>query len=89
MDLGRQKYRPFCVRKNFSKLLEKGIALTTMDDISKEAGYSKSTVYVYFKSKDEIYNVGVEINGFIEDFLAVCVAAKQMRKNILREFTYI
>jgi len=36
--------------------LEKGIAQTTMDDISKEADYSKSTVYVYFKSKDEIYN---------------------------------
>ena len=36
--------------------LEKGIAQTTMDDIAKEADYSKSTVYVYFKSKDEIYN---------------------------------
>lgn len=36
--------------------LEKGIAQTTMDDISKEADYSKSTIYVYFKSKDEIYN---------------------------------
>ncbi|MDR2600809.1 MAG: TetR/AcrR family transcriptional regulator, partial [Oscillospiraceae bacterium] len=36
--------------------LEKGIAQTTMDDISKEADYSKSTVYTYFKSKDEILN---------------------------------
>ncbi|MDR2547455.1 MAG: TetR/AcrR family transcriptional regulator [Lachnospiraceae bacterium] len=35
---------------------EKGIAQTTMDDISKEADYSKSTVYAYFKSKEEIYN---------------------------------
>ena len=33
---------------------EKGITQTTMDDISKEADYSKSTVYAYFKSKDEI-----------------------------------
>ncbi len=34
----------------------KGIEKTTMDDIAKKAEYSKSTVYVYFKSKDEIYN---------------------------------
>lgn len=36
--------------------LEKGISQTTMDDIAREADYSKSTVYVYFKGKDEIYN---------------------------------
>jgi Transcriptional regulator len=36
--------------------IEKGIAHTTMDDIAKVADYSKSTLYVYFKSKDEIYN---------------------------------
>lgn len=36
--------------------LEKGIQQTTMDDIAKEADYSKSTIYVYFKSKEEIYN---------------------------------
>lgn len=36
--------------------LEKGVSQTTMDDIAKEADYSKSTIYVYFKSKEEIYN---------------------------------
>lgn len=35
---------------------KKGILQTTMDDIAKKAEYSKSTIYVYFKSKDEIYN---------------------------------
>lgn len=34
----------------------KGIDLTTMDDIARQADYSKSTIYVYFKSKDEILN---------------------------------
>lgn len=39
------------------KLFEtKGIEATTVDDIAKEADYSKSTLYVYFKSKDEILN---------------------------------
>lgn len=38
------------------KLFEKnGIMATTMDEIAKEAEYSKSTIYVYFRSKDEIY----------------------------------
>ncbi|MDF2819673.1 MAG: transcriptional regulator TetR family [Clostridiales bacterium] len=36
--------------------VEKGVYQTTMDDIAREANYSKSTIYVYFKSKDEIYN---------------------------------
>lgn len=37
------------------KLFEsKGFETTTVDDIAKEADYSKSTVYVYFKSKDDI-----------------------------------
>lgn len=35
---------------------EKGVRQTTMDDISRAAEYSKSTIYVYFHSKDEIYN---------------------------------
>jgi len=35
---------------------EKGIAQTTMDEIAKKANYSKSTIYVYFKSKDEIFD---------------------------------
>lgn len=35
--------------------LEKGFGATTMDDIAREAEYSKATLYVYFKSKDQIY----------------------------------
>jgi AcrR family transcriptional regulator len=34
---------------------EKGMPQTTMDDIAKQADVSKSTIYVYFRSKDEIY----------------------------------
>lgn len=35
---------------------ENGIDKTTMDDIAKAADYSKATLYVYFKSKEEIYH---------------------------------
>lgn len=33
---------------------KKGIEIVSMDMIAKESGYSKATLYVYFKSKDEI-----------------------------------
>jgi AcrR family transcriptional regulator len=33
---------------------DKGVAQTTVDDVAREADYSKSTLYAYFKSKDEI-----------------------------------
>lgn len=35
---------------------EKGTDKTTMDDIAREAEYSKATLYVYFQSKEEIIN---------------------------------
>lgn len=33
---------------------EKGITATTMDDVAKAAKYSKATLYVYFRNKEEI-----------------------------------
>lgn len=37
----------------------KGFDGTRMDDIAAEAGLAKATVYVYFQSKDEIYEEAV------------------------------
>ena len=52
------KFHRSCIATAAGRLfLEKGIEKTTMDDISKEADYSKATIYVYFKNKDEIYNM--------------------------------
>lgn len=35
----------------------RGIKATSMNDIAKEAGYSKATLYVYFKNKEEIVSL--------------------------------
>lgn len=43
----------------------KGVEATTMDDIAKHADYSKSTIYVYFKSKEDIYN------SIVSDYLSI------------------
>lgn len=61
--MGRRKKEPRSVhRENIaavaSKLFaEKGISSTSMDDIAKEAGYSKATLYVYFENKEEIVSI--------------------------------
>ncbi len=34
---------------------EKGISAATMDDIAEEAELSKGTIYLYFKSKEDLY----------------------------------
>lgn len=46
-------------RKNISMVaeqlfMEKGIENTSMNDIAKASGYSKATLYVYFKNKEEL-----------------------------------
>lgn len=61
--MGRRKKEPRSVhRENISSaaatlFMEKGISQTSMDDIAKAAGYSKATLYVYFRSKEEIVSI--------------------------------
>ncbi|MCI9423075.1 MAG: TetR/AcrR family transcriptional regulator [Dorea sp.] len=61
--MGRRKKEPRSVhRENVVSaasilFMEKGIAATSMDDIAKAAGYSKATLYVYFKNKEEIVSI--------------------------------
>lgn len=55
----RKKEAPEVHREHIScaaerLFLARGIQGTTMDDIAKEAGYSKATLYVYFRDKEEI-----------------------------------
>jgi AcrR family transcriptional regulator len=75
----------------------KGFDKTTMDDIAKKADYSKSTIYVYFKSKDEIYNSIIceymtllrdtldstikSIEGFAECYFAICKKIVEFQEN--------
>lgn len=61
--MGRRKKEPRSVhRENIvsaasALFMERGIAATSMDDIAKAAGYSKATLYVYFKNKEEIVGI--------------------------------
>ena len=61
--MARRKKQPQSEhRKNISKIaeklfIEKGIEHTSMNDIAKESGYSKASLYVYFKDKEELIAV--------------------------------
>lgn len=57
---------------------QRGIAATTMDDIAKAAGYSKATLYVYFKNKEEIVSVLVlESMKLLDDCLTEALCQEQ------------
>ncbi|AFR48193.1 TetR/AcrR family transcriptional regulator [Gordonia sp. KTR9] len=46
-----------------SCILRYGIAKTTMDDIAKEAGYSRPTVYRYFNDRTELVTALVDVRA--------------------------
>ena len=50
----------------------KGVDKTTMDDIANLADYSKSTIYVYFKSKEDIYN------SIVDDYINLLVGELEL-----------
>lgn len=58
--MARRKKEPKSVHREHiaaaasALFLEKGITATSMNDIAKAAGYSKATLYVYFKDKEEM-----------------------------------
>ena len=77
--------------------LEKGVASTTIDDISKLSEYSRRTIYVYYESKEDIlYHIilkGLTIlkddlvvvlkqqKDFIKQYWAICNAMEKYQAN--------
>lgn len=63
-------------RKNIAEAAQrlfatKGIESTSMNEIAKESGYSKATLYVYFKDKEELVGVLVlESRQKLYDYLS-------------------
>lgn len=93
--MGRRKKEPKSVhRENIASaasalFMEKGIASTSMDDIAKAAGYSKATLYVYFKNKEEIVGILVlesmkKLYGYIASALVQQEATRKRYDFICR-----
>ncbi|MCE7040114.1 TetR/AcrR family transcriptional regulator [Dyadobacter sp. CY312] len=71
------------------KLFQKyGLAKTTMEDIAREAGKGKSTLYYYFKSKEEIvdaiiYDESDRLFAAIQSAVAEAPTAKDKMKALI------
>lgn len=69
MGIDERKRKEKLIRRNDiidaaeKVFFEKGYESATMDDIAKEAEFSKRTVYVYFNSKEQLY-FEIMIRGF-------------------------
>jgi len=63
--------------------LEKDFEKTSMDDISKEAGFTKRTIYQYFISKEDLF-YAVAFKG-TQQFTSICEEAFKNGKNALEK----
>ena len=95
MIMARRKKEPQNVhRKNISSAAEqlffkKGIENTSMNDIAKEAEYSKATLYVYFKNKEELVGVLVlESMQKLYDYIKLALEKTNDTKERYREICY-
>ena len=67
--------------------MDKGIAATSMDDIAKAAGYSKATLYVYFKNKEEL--VGILVLDSMKKLYHYIVSALELQETTKEQYNFI
>ncbi|MBP2133307.1 AcrR family transcriptional regulator [Methanomicrobium sp. W14] len=67
----REKARLKILEKAYLVFSKKGFYNTTMDDIAIEVGVTKGTLYLYFKSKEELFRAMADqySSGFTENIL--------------------
>jgi len=64
--------------------LKWGIKKTTMEDIARAAGKGKSTLYYYFKNKEEIFDAGGKLE--IDEMMSQAVKAMENVESAVEKF---
>lgn len=91
--MGRRKKEPRSVHREkiafaaSALFMEKGITATSMDDIAKAAGYSKATLYVYFKNKEEI--TGILVLNSMKKLYGYIVSALEQEETTKAKYDLI
>ena len=91
--MGRRKKEPKCIhREKIASaasvlFMDKGIAATSMDDIARAAGYSKATLYVYFKNKEEL--VGILVLDSMKKLYHYIVSALELQETTKEQYNFI
>lgn len=70
---------------------QKGFYETKMDDIAREAGIAKGTLYLYFKSKEELYEclIKIGLNLIEQAILEILEAPKSFSEKLKEIIAYI
>lgn len=66
-NIGKDEVREHLVQAARQVFMRYGFKKTALDDIAKEARKGKSTIYYYFKSKDEIFKAVIEAEAEIRN----------------------
>jgi len=64
---------------------EKGLGMSTMEDVAGSAGMGKSSLYYYFKSKEEIFNAVVEME--IGEIILETIKQVSLQQGLLDKLT--
>ena len=67
--------------------LQKSFDSISMDDISKESGFTKRTIYQYFTSKEDLF-YAVALKGS-RQFISGCEAALEKGRNALEKIRFL
>lgn len=83
--------RPRIIRAGLKVFTRKGYFKATVDDIAKEAGIAKGTVYLYFKDKPSLYvrTIDEHFNGairFLQDIQKEPISNTSKLKRITDEW---
>jgi AcrR family transcriptional regulator len=82
----RQENREVILHAAEAVILRKGFSATSMDDVAKEAQFSKATLYHYFRSKAElIFEILIHFLEDLDGGLMAIQAKAESAKRKLRE----
>jgi AcrR family transcriptional regulator len=89
MDISKDEEVKNAILAAAKRVFQKwGLNKTTMEDIAHEAGKGKSTLYYYFKSKDEIFDMLIEaemnnIFAITKQFIDSIISPKEKLKKYI------
>ena len=78
----REETRNLIIRKSILYFARNGFAGTKISDLSKHIGIAQGTIYIYFKSKEELYD---EIE-FSDDYVRLPDKYELREKNVMYDF---
>ncbi len=89
-NTGKDEVREHLIQAARQVFMRYGFKKTALDDIAKEARKGKSTIYYYFKSKDEIFKAVIEAESEIRNqTIDEQVAAVSDSREKLRTYIFV